>query len=305
MTNEQRIRNLNVPCGKIDVVIDTDTYNEIDDQYALAYLLKSDDKLDTKAIYAAPFFNTKSTSAADGMEKSYNEIIKITSMLGIQKPLFKGATSFLADEKTPVISDAARDLAERAELYSAENPLYVVAIGAITNVASAILMNPKVAENTVVVWLGGHAMHFGDSWEFNMYQDVAAARVVFGCGVPLVQLPCMGVVSEFTLSEPELECWFRGKNELADYLADITIKEMLEISDGERVCSKVVWDVTAVAWLLNDNDRFMSSRIITAPIPSYDFKYTQNPDGHLMRYVYHIKKDNLLRDLVAKLTSAL
>ena len=48
-------KNLEVPSGKIDVVLDTDTYNEIDDQFALAYLLKSTEKLNTVAIYAAPF----------------------------------------------------------------------------------------------------------------------------------------------------------------------------------------------------------------------------------------------------------
>lgn len=302
MTNEQRVKNLSVPVGKIDVVLDTDAYNEIDDQYAIAYLLKSDDKLNTKAIYAAPFFNNKAESVADGMEKSYREILNITSLIGIEKPVFRGSETYLPDEQTPVISDSAKDLAERANSYSPENPLYVVAIGAITNVASAILLNPKVAENTVIVWLGGHAQHFSHTKEFNMYQDVAAARVVFGCGVPLVQLPCMGVVSAFTLSKPELECWFKGKNKLADYLTDITIREMGERVTTGEVWSKVIWDVSAVAWLLNDKDRFMSSRLITAPIPSYDFMYTMKPDGHLMRYVYQIKKDSLLRDLIEKLT---
>jgi len=306
MTNENRVRNLTVPEGKIDVVLDTDAYNEIDDQYAIAYLLKSSDKLNTKAIYAAPFytafFKEKAESVADGMEKSYQEILNITSLIGIEKPVFRGSETYLPDEKTPVISDSAMDLAERANSYSPENPLYVVAIGAITNVASAILLNPKVVENTVVVWLGGHAQHFSHTKEFNMKQDIAAARVVFGCGVPLVQLPCMGVVSEFTLSEPELECWLKEKNKLTDYLIDITIREMEKRNVTSKIWTKVIWDVTAVAWLLNDNDRFMSSRLITAPIPSYDFKYTQNPDGHIMRYVYQIKKDSLLRDLIEKLT---
>ena len=301
MTNEQRIKNLSVPCGTIDVVLDTDAYNEIDDQYAIAYLLKSTEKLNTKANYAAPFFNNQVSSVIEGMEKSYDEILNITKLLGVEKPVFKGSDTYLKDEETPVISDSAKDLAERANAYSPESPLYVVAIGAITNVASAILLNPKVAENTVIVWLGGHAQHFAHTKEFNMYQDVAAARVVFKSGVPLVQLPCMGVVSAFTLSEPELVCWLKGKNPLTDYLVDITIREM-----GNRVknsiWSKVIWDVTAVAWLLNDKERFMSSRLITAPIPSYDNLYSENPNGHLMRYVYQIKKDALMIDLINKLS---
>ncbi len=60
MTQEQRLKNLSVPAGVVDVVLDTDAYNEIDDQFAIAYLLNSKEKLNTKAIYAAPFFNSNS-----------------------------------------------------------------------------------------------------------------------------------------------------------------------------------------------------------------------------------------------------
>ena len=60
MTNEQLIKNLHTPFGKADVVLDTDAYNEIDDQFAISYMLKSSDKLNLLRIYAAPFFNEKS-----------------------------------------------------------------------------------------------------------------------------------------------------------------------------------------------------------------------------------------------------
>ena len=302
MTNEQRIKNLSVPQGRVDVVLDTDAYNEIDDQFAIAYLLRSKDKLNTKAIYAAPFFNYKVSSPTEGMEKSYDEILNILKLSGEETPVFKGSKNYLADENTPAISDAAYDLAQRVNEYSPQKPLYVVAIGAITNVASAILLNPKVAENAVVIWLGGHAHHYHDTFEFNMRQDVAAARVVVKSGAAFIQLPCRGVVSEFTLTKPELECWFKGKNELADYLVDITIKEMEE-REKSHLWSKVIWDVTAVAWLLNDDDRFMLSRIMTAPLPSYDNLYTQNHRGYPMRYVYSINRDNLMLDLFQKLTA--
>ena len=79
MTYEQRIRNLSVPKGKVDVVIDTDAYNECDDQFAISYLLKSKGKLNTVAIYAAPFYNHLVKSAKEGMEKSYDEILNVLS----------------------------------------------------------------------------------------------------------------------------------------------------------------------------------------------------------------------------------
>ena len=302
MNNENYIKNLSVPNKKIDVVLDTDTFNEIDDQYAIAYLLKSKEKLCTKALYAAPFSRVGSGTPEDGMEKSYDEILKLLSLLNEKVPTFKGSKEYLKDEKTPLLSPAALDLAERANNYSPENPLYVVAIGAITNVASAILLNPKIIDNTVVVWLGGHAYHYTDSIEFNLKQDIAAARVVFSSGVPLIQLPCRGVVSEFTLSKPDLNEWLIGKNDLCDYLAKITI-EHVEEYEKAPYWAKVIWDVTAVAWLLNDNDAFMKSRLVTAPLPSYDGHYTQIPDNHLMSYVYYIKRNELMTDLITKLTA--
>ena len=192
-------------------------------------------------------------------------------------------------------------MAERANSYSPENPLYVIAIGAITNVASAILLNPAVAENTVVVWLGGHALHYHDTHEFNMRQDVAAARVVMQSGVPLVQLPCCGVVSSFTVSRPELEFWLKGKNPLADYLADNTIKKAESYAAGTP-WTRSIWDVTAVAWLLNDEEQFMLSRIIPTPLPTYDHHYENVPDAAPMQYVYYIKRDKLMTDLFRKLT---
>jgi hypothetical protein len=77
-----QILRLEKPAGRVDVVLDTDTYNEIDDQYALSYLLRSDEKLDTRAIYAAPFSNRKAATPAEGMEKSYREILNILSLNG-------------------------------------------------------------------------------------------------------------------------------------------------------------------------------------------------------------------------------
>ena len=41
LSEEERKKRLAPPKGKVHVVIDTDTYNEVDDQFALAYALMS------------------------------------------------------------------------------------------------------------------------------------------------------------------------------------------------------------------------------------------------------------------------
>ena len=294
--------------GRIDAVLDTDAFNEIDDQFAIAYMLRSSDKISLKALYAAPFYNGNSSGAADGMEKSYNEIFKILSLSGredLYPEVYRGSTAYLADEKTPVISDAAHDLAKRAMNYTPDEPRYVVAIGAITNVASALLINPEIKDRIVVVWLGGHSLELNEVNEFNMVQDIAAARVVMGCGVPFVQLPCNGVVSEFRISKPELEYWLVGKNPLADYLAKNTIEAAERYAKG-RPWTCVIWDVTAVAWLLNDGERFMRCRIVNTRLPSYDKTVGYEPISieNKMCYTYFIKRDALMRDLIEKILEA-
>lgn len=308
MYKEQYYKNLSVPQKPIDVVIDTDTFNEVDDQFAIAYLLASKDKLHLEALYAAPFSNHIFPSPKDGMERSYQEIHHILSLAEREdlKPYtYHGSKQYLANETTPVYSDAAMDLVTRAQAHTPENPLYVIAIAAITNVASALLINPDIAENIVVIWLGGHAQHLADSIghaEFNMRQDIAAARVVFASGAPLVHLPCRGVASSFSVSYAELERFLKGKNKMCDYLTD-TVKDALGEQADKHPCSRIIWDVTAVAWLLNDNNRFMASHLTPCPIPEYNNTYTLTQDPRQIQYVTYIYRDELAQDLFEKLAN--
>lgn len=300
LTDEMRLRMLQTPDRPIDVVIDSDTYNEIDDQFAISYALCCPEKLRVQAIYAAPFFNHRSTGPADGMERSYQEIQRLLALLGRDVPSFRGAVAYLPNEKEPLPTPAAEDLCMRAMTHTPENPLYVVALGAITNVASALLMNPAIAQRMVIVFLGGHALDWPDNAEFNLMQDVAAARVVYASGAPLVLLPCMGVVSNFTTTGPELDAWLRGKNPLCDYLVQNTVDEAHTYALG-KVWSRVLWDVTAVAWLMNDGERFMRSRLVPTPIPEYDHHYARCSTNPLCRYVFHIHRDALFADLFTRL----
>lgn len=57
---------------------------------------------------------------------------------------------------------------------------------------------------------------------------IAPAQILFDSGVPLIQLPCWGVVESFTISRPELEKYFMGKQPLADYLSGYAIEAVEE-----------------------------------------------------------------------------
>lgn len=300
---EQSIARLKRPQGRIDVVLDTDTFNEVDDQFALAYLLQSEDRLNLKAIYAAPFDNHHSNGPKDGMERSYEEIFRVLAMLKksqYEECTYKGAEQFLDSEETPAVSAAAEHLCSLAMEYTKEDPLYVIAIAACTNIASALLMKPEIKDRIFVVWLGGLSLDWHDNFSFNAKQDVAAARVLLGSGVPLVLLPGRGVVDHFSTTGPELEYWLRGKNEFCDYIIDKTRHEA-KIVSGETCWSRPISDVTAVAWLLDTS--FTLDRLEPSPIMEYDHHYAKDKRRHFIRYVYSINRDRLMKDLFDKLAS--
>lgn len=296
---EGRLRR---PEARVDVVLDTDTFNEVDDQFALSYLIRSSERADLQAVYAAPFSNDKVATPKEGMEKSAKEIRKLLTILdkkNLENCVFYGSECYLSGEISPVMSPAALDLAERAMRYSKEKPLYVIAIAAITNIASALLINPEIRDRIVIIWLAGHSFDWIDNYEFNMRQDVAAGRVILGSKAPVVMVPCKGVASAFSISRPEAEYWLRGKNALCDYLTD----GLIEYSRRRKLLStwsKPIWDVTAVGWLLDG--KFTEDRLEHSPIPEYDHQWAFNKNRHLIRYVYHINRDALMLDLMNKLT---
>lgn len=300
------LRRLRRPSGRVDVVLDTDAYNEIDDQFAIAYLLRAGERAAIQAFYAAPFYNERSAGPADGMERSYREILHLLRLADredLASVTLRGSGRYLPDERTPVDSPAARDLVRRAAAHTPEAPLYVLAIGAITNVASALLLDPSIAGSIVIVWLGGHALHWPDTREFNMCQDVAAARVVFGSGAALVQLPCMGVVDQLRTTEPELIRWLRGRNALCDYLVDNTVAEAERYAAG-KPWSRVIWDISVVAWLLDESGSWMRDEVIPAPIPQYDHHYSFDPRRHPICCVRAIDRDAVFEDLFRRLAQS-
>lgn len=301
------LQRLQRPSSAVDVVIDTDTYNQVDDLYALAYLMLSDDKLRLKAILAAPFYSPpelgrirQNNSPGEGMHQSYNAILELLDVMkreDLKQIVFHGSEANLKDEETPVDSDAARELVRLANEHTPEDPLYVIAIATLTNIASAILIDPSIVDKIVVVWLGGHGFDWHCCTDFNAAQDIAAARVLFGCGAAVVQLPLNGVVAEFRVSRIELEHILRGKNALCDYLLDCSL-ELMKNAPVEN-WSRPLWDVAVVAWLLNPE--FMEDRYEHSPIFEYDFSYGTDHGRHLIKYVYHINRDILFDDMFRKL----
>lgn len=338
------IKRLDPPSGKVHIVLDTDTYNEVDDQFALSYALMSPEKLEVEAVYAAPFsgaffaklLNTDDVTIpmtfdlSEGLEQSYQEIIKIFGMLGKspEGKAFRGSARYMTDPNEPVESDAARDLVKRA--MACEDILYVVAIGEITNIASAILMEPEIIKKIVIVWLGGHPMYWPHAVEFNIGQDPIASRIILDCGVPLVLVPCMTVASSLTTTATELTENLKGKSRVGTYLSDIVISQLSPkeadnmlslfrltylkgVDDYARSMteiipfsgsapSRIIWDISTIGYVINPY--WCPSTLVPAPYLTDELTWRQDPGRHLMRVCNFVYRDGIFGDMFAKLSKA-
>ena len=292
-----RLDRLQPPRSKVRMVLDTDTYNEIDDQFALTYALLSPQQLSVEAVYAAPFHNKRSESPGDGMQKSYDEILRLLDFLNIAADGFayRGADSYLGADLAPVASAAVRDMIDKALASPDDDPLYVVAIGAITNVASALLLAPEITRKIVVVWLGGHALHWGHTREFNLAQDVRAAQVVLDSGVPFVIVPCLGVSSHLLTTLPELRASIGGTSAVGDYLCQI----FAEYRPEGFAASSVIWDISTIAWLINAD--WLPSELTHSPLLTDQVTWSIDRGRHLVRVASFIHRDPVFRDMFNKI----
>lgn len=289
---------LNLPKGLNSIVLDTDAYNEADDQFAIIYALLSK-QINVEAIYAAPFLNDRSISANDGMEKSFQEILKILDIMKCKDiPTFRGSQKFMEEDDIPVVSEAVQDLIKRAR-QKRQKPLYVVSIGCPVNIASALLLAPDIIDKIVVVWLGGNAHNWHSASEFNLKQDIFASKILFDSTVALVQLPCAGVCSHLSTTIYELNHYLRNSSDAGKYLLETVKKysnqELSWEPEDKFGWSKIVWDLGAVAWCAHP--AWFNSRIIPAPKLTDDLKLQQIAEHHLMREVYMVNRDKVFKDL--------
>lgn len=296
LSEKQRLGLLEPPARRVRMVLDTDTYNEIDDQFALAYGLLSPERIEFKAVYAAPFHNKRSNGPEHGMELSFDEILRVLERVkcASQPAVFKGARRWMEAPDRPVMSEAVEDLIERAKA-GGEEPLYVAAIGAITNVASAIAAAPEIIGKIVVVWLGGQPSYWHSTAEFNLQQDRHASRIIFDSGVPVVWMPCINVAQQIKTTQAELERFMKGRSEIGDFL----FESFSAYTDDHFGWSKEIWDLGPIAWLVNPG--WTTSALVHSPMLSEGLTWSHSPYRHFVREIRTVNRDAIFRDLFRKL----
>ena len=174
---------------RVRVVIDTDCACEGDDQPALAHALMTP-KFEVVGVTAAHYnIRNGAKTVAETMRNSLEEVHKVIGLMGLENQIkvYPGCENVLQDEKTPIESEAARFIVKEA-MRNDDKPLFVVVQGAITNLASAYLMEPSIAGRVTVIWIGGGPYPKGE-WEYNAMNDIHAANVIMDSPIELWQVP--------------------------------------------------------------------------------------------------------------------
>ena len=279
---------------KVNVILDTDTYNECDDQFALAYLLKNQDKFNIEAITVAPYSHSdRNETIKETTEKSYNEILKISNWLKFEtkNKVFKGSTGYICNGYNEN-NDAVNKIIEVA---NKNKKTYILAIGAITNVALAIKKSPEIIEKIEIIWLGGNSFLTGNNREFNFEQDVQAVREVFESKARLTVIPCKNVASNLRISIYELEHFLKGKSELGDYLCQRFYNDTYHGIQERRV----IWDISVIAYMINKS--WFETEEISCPIIKEDTSYELTENRHKITFVNYLDVDKIYNDMLKKL----
>ncbi|MDO8905362.1 nucleoside hydrolase [Hydrogenophaga sp.] len=311
------------PAGPVRVVIDTDAANEIDDQFAIAWAMCRPDRLRVAGLYAAPFSFAHRRSilplaSADdpafappgvGMARSFDEIHRVLDLLGdpvsvaAKAQVCRGSEGYLSGPGQPLHSAAVDHLIATAREHAADGPpLYVMALGCVTNIASALMLAPDLIDRIVVVWTSGYPSHAPwPNTSLNLEQDLWASQWLFDCGVPLVYLPGYHVGAQLRLSLPEMQRHVQGRGAIGDELYRLYTHNPLWAilgQTGAEPYSWVIWDIICVAWLLNPD--WVPSGLVDTPRLGDDLRWLADATSLPMREAYAVQRDAIFSAFFAQ-----
>lgn len=282
----------------VRVITNTDAKNEADDQFAIVQTLLSP-KFDNVGMIAAHFGHKR---VADSMEASYKELEVILDKMNFDKKglIFRGAQGPLIDTKTPIDSEGAR-LIIREAMSDDPRPLFVTFMGPLTDMASAYLLEPRIANRLTVIWIGGGKYPNGGP-EFNLGNDVNAANIVFGSNIPVWQVP-KNVYEMMPVSLAELEYRVRPHGAIGEYLFEQLIEHSHEEGPRKNTFRTgetwVLGDSPAVGLILYEH-RFEFDWV-AAPYITSEMQYVHTGLNRPIRVYKSIDSRLILEDLYSKL----
>ena len=237
--------------AKQRVIVNTDAKNEADDQYAIVHAVLTP-SFDLHGIIPA-HYGTRKT--ATSMQESHDETVKLLRLMGLEGDVHvaDGASGAIADESTPVDSPGAQLIIAEA-MQDDPRPLYIAFYGPLTDMASALLLEPRIAERNVrVIWIGGGPWPSGGG-EYNLSNDIHAANVVMKSRVELWQVP-RSTYRTMSVGYAELIEKVYPQGAIGKYLVEqllehnaATRPEMEYRSLGDSPCIGIILDPECGRW---------------------------------------------------------
>lgn len=287
------------PASRLAVVLATDCGVEMDDQWALAHILLSQE-LALRAVITTHASSIGFSSAASA--KTAAEVIaRVPPAAGSPPPpVVPGSDSPLQEVTTPRESPGVDMLLELSRSHSASRRLVVLATGAGTDVASAILKDPSVVSRVTVVamgfddWPGG-----GDG--FNVKNDPLAWRIILDSDVPVVVASGAAARRGLRLTRAEGAALMRSHGGVGGYLYSVfddwLTRQATLVARFVAPETWVVWDESVVAYALG----MARGDEVPRPQLQSDLSFSHPETNRRLTWVTEIDSVRLWRDFTRKI----
>ena len=307
----------NAQMKKVKVLIDNDFCGDPDGLFALAQQVLSP-TTDIVGIVgghlsASGGFTSRTDQATESVEKA-NALLKVMNMEGKYK-VVAGSETAMTSADRPMDSEGARLIISEAKKCSPDKPLFVECGAALTNVASALLLDPSISKNIVVVWIGGQEYSFGavpppgySQVEYNLNLCIPAGQVVFNkSDVRIWQVP-RDAYRQCLYGTSEMYAYVKPCGKLGTYLSDTLDKTMGSCEKfGIPMGDVYILGDSPLVLLTSLQSGFeadpSSSKWYPTPCPKIDDKgnYLPNPTGRIIRVYTQLDTRLMFADMQAKL----
>lgn len=284
--------------SKTAVILSTDVGNEIDDQWAIAYMLVNP-AFDVLGIVSAHAPSLPTPSAHATYEVLKDEVEHRMGM-ATHPPLFEGSSLPLADNKTPRPNAGVDFIVQTAKRFTSNHRLVVLTIGAATDVASAILQDPSIAGRIRVVAMGFRNLTQAGK-EYNVENDPKAWQVILDSDVPVTIGSGDVCQRDLALSFESAKKLISGHGPVGAWLWQeyqawyFRFVKPLRVDDFSKPW--VIWDIVTLAY----EQDMTTQKTIPRPHLADDLSFEQVKTEKTITWVTSIDSGRLWADFIAKL----
>ncbi|WP_460975692.1 nucleoside hydrolase [Spirosoma knui] len=301
---------------RMRVIVDNDFSGDPDGLFQLAHLLLSP-SVEVRAIIgshlnASDGFDNSKTQA-DNAAKKARELMQVMNV-GSTIPVLAGSNTAMVNDSTPVRNEAVNFIIREALRTDTKLPLYVVCGAGLTEIASAVLTNPQIADKLTLIWIGGP--EYAElatpppgysEVEYNLNIDQAAARAVFNrSALPLWQVP-RNVYRQCLLSYAQLLTKVKPRGKTGAYLSGALetlmarIQRFINIGETYILGDSPLVLLTALQSFFEPDPSSSQYVIRQAPRINSSGVYTTNHKGRPIRVYTQLDIHLMFDDFFAKL----